>query len=411
MLTEKMEAIIEEYSISYVNEENKVYTTPENGGQDESVKNYMRFVAVEDSQINLTTLNMSTGEADNSVDLKHSKDGITWTQYDFNPIPLAAGETLYLKGNNENGFSCMDMETGGGRMCTFGDCSIFGIPNTPSTGKFECHGNIMSLLYGDEFDDKTIIPSPGCFANIFLGCTNLITAPELPATTLANNCYGAMFRECSSLTTAPELPATTLAIQCYTSMFEGCASLTTTPELPVTTLLNGCYWGMFEGCTSLTTAPELPATTLYDNCYSDMFAGCASLTTAPELPATTLTKSCYWCMFSGCTNLTKAPKLPATTLAKNCYRNMFQGCTSLTTAPELPATTLAEYCYSDMFRGCTNLNHITMLATDISANYCLLGWVSKVSSTGTFVKHPDMTSLPTDTSGIPEGWTVEDAVL
>jgi hypothetical protein len=52
-----------------------------------------------------------------------------------------------------------------------------------------------------------------------------------------------------------------------------------------------------------------------------------------------------------------------------------------------------------------------MLATDISARDCLNSWVDGVSSTGIFVKHPDMTSLPTGSSGIPNGWTVEDAVL
>ena len=118
----------------------------------------MRFVAIEDSQINLTSVNMATGEADTSVDLKHSKDGVTWTQYDFNPIPLAVGETLYLKGNNENGFTDSRL----GRLCTFGD-SPLGIQTTPSTGKFECHGNIMSLLFGDDSEDKTTIPSEDCF--------------------------------------------------------------------------------------------------------------------------------------------------------------------------------------------------------------------------------------------------------
>lgn len=52
-----------------------------------------------------------------------------------------------------------------------------------------------------------------------------------------------------------------------------------------------------------------------------------------------------------------------------------------------------------------------MLATNISADNCLNGWVSDVASNGTFVKHPDMTSLPTGDSGIPEGWTVEDVII
>jgi hypothetical protein len=49
-----------------------------------------------------------------------------------------------------------------------------------------------------------------------------------------------------------------------------------------------------------------------------------------------------------------------------------------------------------------------MLATNISAKNCLSDWVRGVSKTGTFVKHPDMDSLPTGNYGIPEGWTVID---
>jgi hypothetical protein len=60
-------------------------------------------------------------------------------------------------------------------------------------------------------------------------------------------------------------------------MFSGCTSLTTAPELPATTLANRCYYSMFDNCTSLTTAPELPATELAYNCYSYMFNGCSKL--------------------------------------------------------------------------------------------------------------------------------------
>ena len=114
-------------------------------------------------------------------------------------------------------------------------------------------------------------------------------------------------------------------------------------------------------------------------------------------------------MFSGCKSLTVAPVLPATTLMVRCYSSMFMNCSALTTAPELPATTLARYCYHYMFFGCSKLNYIKMLATDISATNCLNTWVTGVSSTGTFVKDPNMTSLPTGDSGIPTGWTVQDA--
>lgn len=153
--------------------------------------------------------------------------------------------------------------------------------------------------------------------------------------------------------------------------------------LPATVLVDSCYYGMFKDCTSLTNAPELPATTLAHLCYCEMFEGCTGLVTAPELPATTLSGSCYW--------------------------GMFRRCTGLVTAPELPATTLIAYCYRDMFEGCSKLNYIKMLAIDINAMACLSDWISGVSSTGTFVKNPNMNDLPTGNSGIPEGWNVENA--
>ena len=305
-----------------------------------------------------------------------------------------------------------------------------------STASFEVEGNIMSLIYGDNFKNKLTISSNYAFASLFRDCVNLVSAenlilpattltnncyeymfqkcrslttePALPATTLANNCYYGMFNGCTKLTVAPTLPATTLASYCYGYMFGGCTSLTAAPELPATTLADSCYNYMFDGCTSLTTAPALPATTLANNCYSNMFYGCTSLATAPELPATVLAEECYRRMFWGCTSLTTVPSnlLPATTLASDCYREMFYVCTNLTTAPALPATTLTSLCYDSMFYGCKKLNYIKCLATDISALYCTSGWLYGVASTGTFVKAADMTGWTTGTSGIPTGWTV-----
>ena len=250
---------------------------------------------------------------------------------------------------------------------------------------YNVKGNVMSLLYGDDFSDKTdLTGKDNAFNVLFRRNTKLVDSSNLilPATTLASKCYQYMFQDCTSLVSAPELPATTLATYCYQYMFEGCTSLVSAPELPATTLDSNCYQSMFQGCTSLVSAPELPATTLANYCYDNMFCGCSNLTTAPELPATTL--------------------------ADHCYYYMFSSCTSLTTAPELPATTLADYCYRYMFSNCSKLNNITMLATDISAKECLYYWVNNVSSSGTFIKHPSMTKLSTGISGIPSGWTVED---
>jgi hypothetical protein len=75
---------------------------------------------------------------------------------------------------------------------------------------------------------------------MFAVCTNLTTAPELPATTLADKCYQYMFEDCTNLTTAPELPATTLASYCYNQMFQGCTSLNYIKMLATDISATGC---------------------------------------------------------------------------------------------------------------------------------------------------------------------------
>ena len=303
--------------------------------------------------------------------LYYSIDDSEWVSLpnDTNTPSINIGQTIKIKGLN------IKTDTRNNHFIINGRCKL--------------SGTIMSIIYGDKpYEEK--IPLNIDFTGAFCNCTSIVSvAPDF-------------------------LPATTLADGCYQDMFYGCTSLTVAPELPATTLADGCYKFMFYGCTSLTTAPELPATTLASNCYRYMFQNCTSLTTAPELPVTTLANYCYYGMFNGCTSLTTAPELPATTLTNSCYYNMFSGCTSLTTAPELPATTLASNCYSLMFLNCSKLNYIKMLATDVSAYNCLHSWVDNISSTGTFVKNPAMTSLPTATSsnyyaGIPSGWSVQNA--
>ena len=133
-----------------------------------------------------------------------------------------------------------------------------------------CKGDIRTLL--DYKNYKTVNTNNARFYHLFAECKQLISAPELPATTLANNCYSAMFVMCSSLTSAPKLPATTLADNCYCDMFNGCTNLTSAPELPATTLAADCYSHMFEDCTKLSTvtmlAPSDEIATKYNACFS-----------------------------------------------------------------------------------------------------------------------------------------------
>lgn len=120
------------------------------------------------------------------------------------------------------------------------------------TANFNIEGNIMSLVYGDNFANNSTLPnSTYAFCSIFKK-SNVVSAENLilPATTLTQYCYRAMFSYATLLTKAPALPATTLA--------------------------KGCYWYMFEQ-TAISTAPDLNATTLVAEAYGNMFNGCANL--------------------------------------------------------------------------------------------------------------------------------------
>ena len=375
--------------------------TPSYSGQ------YLTFVATEGGKFKFSG---------NSID--YSLDsGITWTSLASNTYTptVSAGNKIMWKGE-------LTPKTD------------FGIGVFYATKKYVVEGNVMSLLFGDNFANQTSLSGKDyAFCRLFdpfmfYDNTNLtfdnlfnLTSAEnliLPATTLSSHCYLQMFAGCQGLTTPPQLPATTLADGCYSTMFNACSGLTTAPELPATTLAQRCYYNMFENCKSLTTAPSvLPATTLADSCYAFMFQGCTNLTTAPEISATTLAYNCCEFMFLRCASLTTAPSvLPATTLAPGCYIWMFQDCTSLTTAPVLPATTSVYYCYKGMFWGCSSLNSITCLATSIINDYAPDGsygyyvatssWVNGVSPTGTFTKAANMNDWPSDSDGIPNGWTV-----
>ena len=98
---------------------------------------------------------------------------------------------------------------------------------------------------------------------MFFDCTALTTAPELPATTLADYCYSEMFFDCTALTTAPELPAETLAFGCYMDMFSGCTALSSVTMLATNVSAEMCLenW-LYDAGTNVQGYPTL---TLYNS--------------------------------------------------------------------------------------------------------------------------------------------------
>ncbi|OYP56491.1 hypothetical protein CIK99_09485 [Prevotella sp. P5-92] len=151
---------------------------------------------------------------------------------------------LRLRGKNLNGTATNERS-----------CSKISFSSNETNAKVACTGDIRSLLDYENYN--TVNTSNARFCQLFSTCDILTSAPELPATELAESCYYSMFFECQSLTTAPELPAMTLAKGCYYNMFNNCKALTSAPELPATKLANNCYNGMFYDCTNLESVTML----------------------------------------------------------------------------------------------------------------------------------------------------------
>jgi len=240
---------------------------------------YVEDVSGSDNRLHIYPVNENAPK----IDLYYSTDEINWSYkqisynnyYDSFLATVPANGRLYLKA----------VTNGWGRLSGYwGYVQDWIHINCESP--FNVGGNIMSLLYGNSFMNKTdfltvetdLTSYTIAFGNLFEEA-NIVSAANLilPATTLQKGCYQGMFHNCRNLTAAPALPATTLHYTCYASMFSGCTSLTQAPALPATTLQYCCYQSMFYGCTSLTEAPELPAPRLDAYCYEMMFRDCTSL--------------------------------------------------------------------------------------------------------------------------------------
>ena len=175
--------------------------------------------------------------------IEWSIDGTTWTSSTSSTTPtvvttLNTGDKIMIRGNNTQYAS-----SGSG-----------GYENRLiSTKTINMYGNIMSLLYGDNFVGQTTLPAKYTFCRLFsagkmIDTSNLI----LPATNTTEACYRSLLDNNSTLIYTPKiLPALTLTKECYVNMFNKAYNIITSPILPALTLAQECYGGLFWNCSKL----------------------------------------------------------------------------------------------------------------------------------------------------------------
>ena len=198
---------------------------------------YFTIRSLEDSTISISRQYYN----DNNSELWYKLNNGSWTQieyeYEADPISINtnAYDTIQLKGTGfDNGYKYCNLAHG-----------LF----ISSTGYHEVYGNILSLLYADNFagqedepiDDyqfATLFGEVIDFGNEWDADIYLISAENLILPNIVSDgCYYGMFRNCINLTKAPVLPASILVskenpygyssefIGCYEDMFIGCSNL------------------------------------------------------------------------------------------------------------------------------------------------------------------------------------------
>ena len=210
----------------------------------------LHFIALED-----TTISFSLNTVQYSFDNKEWSTLSPGTK----TRTIEAGEVIYFKASG------------------LAPVAVNGIGTFTITGKCDVAGSVLSMLYGDNFEESANITLPNyAFRKLFASSSNLRDASRLilPSINLSYQCYNVMFYQ-SGITAAPKLPAGTMASECYKSMFQDCANLQDAPALPAMTLADSCYRAMFAG-TGIKSV-VLPATKLVTNCYNEMFQRCSAI--------------------------------------------------------------------------------------------------------------------------------------
>ena len=219
--------------------------------------------------------------------------GETWTDITLssgttNFGTINTGDTIIFKGNNT-------------RLATAWD----NYNHFNGSGNYKVYGNVMSLLYEDEFLNNSEFDSSvdNHLGGLFRGSTTLIDASNLilPALTLYYNSYNGMFRECTNLVAGPQLLATQAGEECYGSMFEACINLEVAPEINLVNLAQGCCKRMFlmDRNSKITTpkmtkSPILHVATGVNKCYEEMFKGNGNLTEVTCLLTNDSTATSNW---------------------------------------------------------------------------------------------------------------------
>lgn len=140
---------------------------------------------VEESGVTIMMGITSNDQSYDNRNLEYSFDKTNWEEFRIGITTItldSVGDKVYFRGENPNGLN---------PSWSSGE-EVYFITNDK---KVSASGNVMSLI-DPKCESKTV--PEYCFIKLFKN-TTITTAPELPATTLANHCYDELFFFCNNL--------------------------------------------------------------------------------------------------------------------------------------------------------------------------------------------------------------------
>ena len=178
---------------------------------------YVTFTAEAEQKFKMTTI----GNYDLSGKFQYSVNEGKWENVVKDEEVTFGGTNgnLRLRGINKNGTATDDSNYS---TITFTDDNV----------KVACTGDIRTLL--DYKTYKTVDTSNARFCYLFIYCEVLTSAPQLPATTLADYCYSMMFYGCSNLSSVTMLaPSDQISRSSFTNWLHNAGTTATSRTLIV----------------------------------------------------------------------------------------------------------------------------------------------------------------------------------
>lgn len=172
----------------------------------------------------------------------YSIDKETWEIFDTT-LSVSPGDNIYFKAN-------LIGNVGSNGNTRFLENDINSEPGI-STAKFNVSGNILSLLFSDNYLTETIGEEDYFTFWEFFDNLGVVDASNLilPNITI-RYCYGWMFKDCKDLVSAPVLPASVLEEGCYYEMFAGSSNLSSVSclatDISASDCTSGWLWGVSE---------------------------------------------------------------------------------------------------------------------------------------------------------------------